>query len=77
MHSNNGIDFEKRFGKKASAMDEGEWRMAITSIICETMLICKDVPTMKTFYKILVWSLPFLTGGIVTLSIAFIAHLGK
>lgn len=60
--SDNGIDFEKRFGKTIKDMDEGEWRMALVSILSEVCAKVKPVPKLeKMFYTVVVVT-PFLLG---------------
>lgn len=58
----NGIDFEKRFGKPAKDMDEGEWRMALTSLLSEVCSKTKPVPKLEKMFYALVVIAPFLLG---------------
>ena len=40
----NGIDWENRFGKTPTEMTEGEWRVAVASLLCEAVKSCKAIP---------------------------------
>jgi len=61
----NGINWKNRFGKSPDEMDEGEWRIAVSSLLMET---CGHKPIIdrleKLFYIIVViW--PFMLGALV------------
>jgi hypothetical protein len=69
----NGIDFEKRYGKPASKMDEGEWRMALISLLCE---YCSMTQKHEKAYWIVVIGGPILATILTIIATAFLAHLG-
>ncbi len=73
----NGLDFEKRFGKSASEMDDGEKYMAIISILCDLCKTTKNVPTMELFYKIMMWATPIMISILATFGVVFVNHLSK
>lgn len=73
----NGIDWTKRFGKAANEMDDGEWRMAVSVLLCETASTCKDVPAMKIFYKLAIWALPIVVSILLALGAVFFNHLNQ
>ena len=71
----NGINFEQRFGKPADKMDEGEWRMALVSLLSELCIKVKPVPKMEKMFYVIVYIAPFLLGGLGWWFIQWLEHL--
>jgi len=53
---NNGVHWEQRFGKSANEMDDGEYRIAVSSILCELLDCTKHVKSHHVMYTIIKWA---------------------
>ena len=71
----NGIDWENRFGKTPTEMTEGEWRVAVASLLCEAVKSCRAIPKIEAFYKVAIWIAPLIITALVAFIIAFVNHV--
>ncbi len=71
----NGIDWVARFGKPADEMTEGEWRVALTSVITDIEKRTRTVPLMETFYRVMIFLSPILISIMVAILLLVINHI--